>query len=343
MAGVMHSTRFFALLAYGTLAVASTNAAAFDCPPPTPGLQDIQATGYYSDAAKSERDPQKYLESHAQTKPFEDFATQVAKSSDRFLAKDDSAAAACTIAWLDRWAQDKAMLGTMIRINNDQAEYTRKWTNASAAIAWNKVRVQADTAQRARIDAWLKAVSVATLEYWRNKPTAKRNNHYYWTGVGVMATAVATGDADLLREARHIYEAGLGDIRDDGTLKLEMERGVRALHYHNFAAMPLVMIAEMARKTGQNWFAWRDSRLSLLVDRVATGLQDPAWFDKLAGASPQIIPAKRERAWMLVYRTRVPEDSLMASLPGTDSSGYIRDLGGTLPLMLAKGTFDAGH
>jgi poly(beta-D-mannuronate) lyase len=340
---MMHSARLFALLASGTLTVACANAVASDCPPPAPGLQDIKATGYYSDAAKSVRDPRKYQESHAQTKPFEDFATQVAKSSDRFLAKDDPAAATCTIAWLDRWAQDKAMLGTMIRINNDQAEYTRAWTNASAAIAWNKVRSQADTAQRARVDAWLKAVSVATLEYWRNKPTAKRNNHYYWTGVGVMATAVAASDADLLREARHIYEAGLADIRNDGTLKLEMEREVRALHYHNFAAMPLVMIAEMARKTGQNWFALRDSRLSLLVDRVATGLQDPTWFDKAAGASPQIIPAERDRAWMLIYRTRVPEDSLMASLPGTDSNGYIRDLGGTLPLMLAKGTFDAGH
>lgn len=340
---MMRSTWIFALLAAATLAVASADAAAFDCPPPAPGLQDIQATGYYSDAAKSVRDPQKYQESHAQTRPFEDFATQVAKSSDRFLAQNDPAAAACTIAWLDRWAQDKAMLGKMIRVNNDQAEYTRKWINASAAIAWNKVRSQADTAQRARIDAWLEAVSVATLEYWRNKPTAKHNNHYYWTGVGVMATAVATGNADLLREARHIYEAGLGDIRDDGTLKLEMERGVRALHYHNFAAMPLVMIAEMARKTGQNWFALRDSRLSLLVDRVATGLQDPAWFDKAAGASPQVIPAGRDRAWMLAYRARVPEDSHIASVADTFGDAYIRDLGGTLPLMLAKGTFDAGH
>lgn len=330
-------------LAAGLLAMVCADAMAFDCPPPSPGLQDIKAIGYYSDAAGSVRDPQKYAESHALTKPFEDFAAQVAKSSDRFLARNDPAAAACTVAWLDRWAQDRAMLGKMVHVNNDQAEYTRKWTNASAAIAWNKVRGQADAGQRARIDAWLKAVSVATLAYWQDKPRAKHNNHYYWTGVGVMATAVATGDSGLLAEARHIYDSGLAEIRDDGTLPLEMERGIRALHYHNFAAMPLVMMAEMARKTGQNWFALRDSRLTLLVDRVATGLQDPGWFDKASGAAPQIIPAKRDLGWLQIYRMRVPGDPVVAKLPAPDDSGYIRDLGGSLPLMLAKGTFDAGH
>lgn len=330
-------------LAACVLAITCADAMAFDCPPPSPGLQDIKGIGYYSDAAGSVRDPQKYAESHALTKPFEDFATQVAKSSDRFLSKNDPDAAACTIAWLDRWAQDRAMLGKMIRINNDQAEYTRKWTNASAAIAWNKVRSRASADQRARIDAWLKAVSVATLAYWQDKPKEKHNNHYYWTGVGVMATAVATGDAALLAEARRVYDSGLADIRDDGTLPLEMARGIRALHYHNFAAMPLVMMAEMARKTGQNWFAARNARLGLLVDRVVIGLQDPGWFDKSAGAAPQIIPAPKDLAWLQIYRTRVPGDATVARQPESDASGYIRDLGGSIPLMLAKGTFNVGH
>lgn len=319
--------------------LACGSAAAYDCPQPPPGLQDIKAFGYYSDAAGSIRDEAKYRETHELTKPFEDFAAQVAKSSDRYLEKGDREAAACTIAWLDRWAQDRAMLGKMIRVNNDQAEYTRKWTNATNAIAWNKVRSRADAAQREHIDAWLREVSRATLDFWRNKPSAKHNNHYYWTGVGVMATAVATSDRDLLAEARTIYDSGLSDISDNGTLPYEMARGHRALHYHNFSAMPLVMMAEMARTTNQDWFALRDHRLSKLVDRVAAGLRDPAWFEKAAGASPQIIPPRRDLGWVVIYRARVPDGEKFEGFFSSSDNSYIRDLGGTQKLIVEKNIF----
>jgi poly(beta-D-mannuronate) lyase len=322
------------------LAALSLPAFAYDCPTPAPGLVDIKAFGYYSDAAGSIRDEAKFKETHDLSKPFEDFASQVAKQSDRYLDKGEAEAAACTIAWLDRWAQDGAMLGTMVKVNNDQSEYVRKWTNAAAAIAWNKVRGQAGSAERERIDAWLKAVSKATLAYWSSHPKSTRNNHYYWTGVGVMATAVATNDADLLAEARHIYDAGLADIREDGTLQAEMKRGIRALHYHNFSAMPLVMIAEMARKLNQDWFALREARLDKLMARVASGLRDAAWFDKESGASPQIIPPSRDRVWVLLYRAHAPQGERFDGLFSASEASYARDLGGSVSLMLAKGVFD---
>ncbi|WP_018604419.1 alginate lyase family protein [Uliginosibacterium gangwonense] len=317
----------------------SLQAQAFNCPPSSPGLQDIKAFGYYTDAANSVRDDAKFKETHALTKPFEDFASQVSKLSDLYLEKDEPEAAACTITWLERWAKDRAMLGQMVRVNNDQSEYVRTWTNASAAISWNKVREQASAEQRQVIDAWLKEVSWATLGYWSAHPKSKRNNHYYWTGVGVMATAVATTDADLLKEARHIYETGLGEIQDDGELPMEMQRGIRALHYHNFAAMPLVMIAEMARKTGQDWFALREGRLDRLVARVVTGLREPAWFEHAAGVGPQVIPAQADLCWIPLYRARREQDG---SFEGISVSGglFQRDLGGTLSLMMAHGVFD---
>ena len=230
------------------------------------------------------------------------------------------------------------MLGTMIRINNEQSEYVRKWTNASAAIAWNKVRGQASEPERGRIDAWLTAVSKATLSFWDN-PKRKRNNHYYWTGVGAMATAVATGNAELLNDARRIYDAGLAEIRDDGSLPMEMARGVRALHYHNFSAMPLAMMAEMARKTNQDWFSLRERRLDRLMSRVAAGMRDPAWFEKESGAAPQIIPPMRDRAWMLIYRAHA-QGERFDELFGDADKAWFRDLGGDLRLMLAKGVFD---
>jgi poly(beta-D-mannuronate) lyase len=330
--------RFFSL-AFSVICL-SSGASAYDYPEPAPGIQDIKAFGYYSDSAKSVRDEEKFKETHELTKPFEDFAATVSKLSDQYLEKSDEKAALYTIKWLDRWAEDKAMLGKMIHINNDQPEYTRKWTNASAAIAWNKVRVKATSEQKDRVDSWLKAVSRATLDYWYMAPKKTRNNHYYWTGVGVMATAVATNDKDLLKAARKIFEAGLDDIRKDGTLYNEMKRGVRALHYHNFSVMPLVMMAEMARKTGEDWFAADDAKLSKLADRVAAGLREPAWFDKASGASPQIVPKKNDLGWIVIYRARVPKGERFEGLFSSNDSSYIRDLGGTLSLMISKGVFD---
>lgn len=317
----------------------SLQAQAFDCPPPSPGLQDIKAFGYYTDAANSVRDDAKFKATHELTKPFEGFAAQVSKLSDRYLERGEPEAAACTIAWLERWARDRAMLGQMIRVNNDQSEYVRTWTNASAAISWNKVREQASVEQRQVIDAWLEEVSWATLGYWSHHLKSKRNNHYYWTGVGVMAAAVATEDADLLKEARHIYETGLSEIQDDGVLPMEMRRGIRALHYHNFAAMPLVMIAEMARKRGQDWFALREGRLDRLAARVVAGLRDPASFEHAAGAGPQVIPAPADLCWISLYRARREKDEAFEGL-AIPSGIFQRDLGGTLSLMMVHGVFD---
>lgn len=313
---------------------------AYDCPPPTPGLRDIAVNGYYSDEAGSIRDEAKFKASHEASKPFEAFGNLVARQSDRYLEKNEPDAAACTIAWLERWAQDGAMLGKMVRINNDQSEYVRKWTNATAAIAWNKVRKQAAPEQRARIDAWLIEVSRATLDYWQRKPTAKRNNHYYWVAVGVMATAVATGEHSLLDAARSIYQHGIREIQDDGVLPYEMKRGVRALHYHNYAMMPLVMLAEMARKAGEDWFAYQDYRIDKLAARVAAGFRDPAWFDRAAGAAPQIIPPPADLCWVEIYRLRVPTGEDFHGVASVQNGLYQRALGGKLALMAQRGSFD---
>lgn len=322
------------------LAGLSLNAQAQDCPEPAQGPADIKAQRFYTDAKGSVRDEAKVRENNESTRPLKNFATQVSKASDRYLENGDKTAAACAIAWLDRWAQDRAMLGKMITVDNDQPYYVRNWTHASNSIAWNKVRMLASAEQRTRIDAWLKAVSQANLDYWSN-PHKNRNNHFYWTGVGVLASAVANGDTELLAEAKQIFNAGLTDIRDDGSLPNEMRRGSRALHYHVFSAMPLVMMAEMARKSGQDWFSLREARLDLLVQRIATGLRDPRWFEEHSGSSPQVTPAPRDLSWFLLYRAHAPRVEHYEDVFATDSDSYVRDLGGTVALLLKRDVFAA--
>ncbi|MDB5800451.1 MAG: hypothetical protein JWL63_1390 [Rhodocyclales bacterium] len=321
-----------------TLLSSQFSAHAFSCPTPPAGIQDIKAFGYYIDRANSIRDEQKFKATHALTKPFEDFADDVTRMSDVYLADHDLEAAKCTGAWLDRWAQDRAMLGRMIIVDNDQPEYTRKWTHAAVAIAYVKVKPALSADMHASIELWLRELSQRTLGYWNN-PRKTRNNHYYWTGVGVMATAIATGDRDLLDRARSIYESGLSDINNDGSLDKEMRRAGRALHYHNYSLAPLVVIAEMARYTGEDWYALKKNRLNVLAERVADGLADPGWFVKESGTDPQVIPGPNDTGWAEFYIKHAPHPEKFQPLLNKRPL-IMRDLGGNLTLMAEKGVFD---
>jgi poly(beta-D-mannuronate) lyase len=304
-------------------------------------MRDIKAMGYYSDAAKSVIDDAKFKENLTLTKPLNDFNKHVADMSDRYLATGDRAAGACTIVWIDRWARDGAMLGDMVHVNNDQADYLRQWVHAGVAIAYLKVRPLANPEQHARIENWLKAVAVKSLAYWDN-PRKSRNNHYSWTGLGVMATALSTGDSHLLNAARAIYQKGVNDITDEGVLPMEMARGERAFHYHNYALDPLVLMAEMARNKGEDWYAYESHRIDLLANRVAAGYSDQDWFARRAGAPQAREDAKPtgETGWVEFYRLRAmhPErfEALHAAGPYSDPRA-----GGDLTLMAKLGLFDA--
>jgi poly(beta-D-mannuronate) lyase len=321
-------------------ALGASHALAFECPAPPAGARDIQAMGYYSDAAKSVVDKKLFDANQALTEPLDDYERRVAEMSDAYLGRKDAAAGACTVAWLDRWAEDGALTGVMVHVNNDQADYLRQWLLAGLAIDYLKTKPVATEAQRIRIEAWLKDVATRNLAYW-DDARKHRNNHYYWTGVGIMATAVATGDARLLSAAKSIYDKGVDDIADDGGLPMEMQRAGRAFHYHNYALDPLVLMAEMARKEGLDWYGYKNRRIDLLADRVAAGYADPSWFSRHASAPQEPGSAKPtgETGWVEFYRLHTPHperfDELHAAGPFYDPRA-----GGDLTVMAQLGLFD---
>src|SRR5579859_4067968 len=192
---------------------------AADCPAVPPPVRDIKAQGYYTDAKSSVVDEEKRRQNAEMTKPLNDYLKQIAEWSDR-------GEGACAAAWLAGWAQGGALLGEMVHVNNDQSDYMRQWELDGAAMVYLKVKASATTEQRAAIDPWLIEIAKRNLDYWNN-PSKHRNNHYYWTGVGILATGAATGDKALLETGRTIFQKGIGDIEEDGTLPMEMARGAK--------------------------------------------------------------------------------------------------------------------
>lgn len=316
------------------LAVGPVHAA---CPPPPPGEPDIRAMGYYTDKANSVIDPALQQQNREATAPLDRYAAQVARMSDDYLRSGDSAAAQCTLDWLAGWADDRAMLGQMIRVNNDQSFYMRQWMLDAVAMAYVKVRDQADAEQRARIAPWLGQLARANLAYW-DSPRRRRNNHYYWGGLGVLATGLATDDDALWRAGHAAFQSGVDAIQADGSLPLEMARGQRALHYHDYALAPLVMMAELARLRGQDWYADNHHAIDRLARRVIDGSNDTRWFEQHTGVPQTPL---RPSGWVEFYRLRSPDgglfDAAHARAPFHDPR-----LGGDLSLMASQGIVRTG-
>lgn len=306
-----------------------------DCLPAPVGLRDVQANSYYIDSQHSVIDPALKARNDAAVKPLNEFLRVVSDNADRFIANNDKASAQCGLGWLNRWAQDGAMLGVMA---SNQAQYQRKWMLAGLALAYLKMKSAAEPAQREHIEAWLTQLADASLAFV-NSGRQQRNNHYYWVGLSVMATGVATGNAKHINAARDIYDAALADIRDDGSLPLELNRAGKALAYHNFALEPLVIIAELSRGMHEDWYGHQHGRLDRLARLVVGGIRDPAWFVARTGVE-QEIPRGGSLGWSAFYGIARPQlASLMEPLQSQAPFRNAR-LGGNLSLLVEKHFFD---
>lgn len=305
------------------------------CPEAPAGLRDIEANGYYSDTHYSIVDPVLKAKNEAAVKPFSDYLATVSADADRYIASGDTAAAQCALRWLDRWAVDGAMLG---KVSSSQAQYERKWTLAGVALAYIKLRPLAEPAQRAHIEAWLPQLADAALAFFSDGKRA-RNNHYYWVGLAVMATGIATGEQRYIAAASKIYDSALNDIGDDGSLPLEMNRAGRALAYHNYALAPLVMMAELSRSNHDDWYQRRHGRLQKLAQLVLDGIADPAWFVQKTGAA-QEIPKGGILGWVVFYREIVPDLTAPSQALMTQAPFRYAQLGGNLSVLADKHFFE---
>lgn len=305
---------------------------------------DLTLSGYYVDAQHSQADPAALQAQREAAAPGRAFVAALARQANRYradpAAPGDSAERACAIATLQGWARARALLGRMAGAQHgQQAEYERKWLLCALALAYLDLRPAMAPAARATVEPWLDELADAVWAFWENpagRPTAhRRNNHYAWAGLALAASAQATGHAGHWRLAHQVFEASLAAVQADGSLPLELARGRRALHYHAFAAAPLVVMAELAAARGQDWRAPpAGPALQRLVDFVVAGLNDPDPIAKLAGAT-QDRPSAATLAWLAAW---APHDRAPARLAAwQDQAAFVPTLGGDLRLLARLG------
>lgn len=256
----------------------------FTCPATPVPVSDLPVDFFYSDirSTASTIDPVRWAAREEAVKPLTRFLDAVTRSTDRWqIARPvQPEAARCALAILDVWASADAMLGRVTM----QGGFERKWTLGGMALAYLRLRhaPDVDPAAAARIEAWMGRLGRAVKSEY-DWPRSLVNNHLYWAALAAASTAIVTGDHALFDWAIATARFGLSQIESDGTLSLEISRGSKALHYHNFAVMPLVVVAEIAAANGIDLYGKPGGPLHRLVVRVVTDLDDPAYMVRLTG------------------------------------------------------------
>jgi len=293
------------------------------CKAPPPAAIDIDANSYYSDRNHSIVDPVLKARNVANTRPTNDFLDVVARAASVYhgAPRERSAEAQCALAWLSSWAAQGAMLGKM---TTSQSYYQRKWTLSGLALSYAKLKPAAAKAERQQIEAWLTRLADATMAH-SERPTGARNdrarnNHYYWEGLAVTAAGAVTGEARHLAWGRKVFDAAMAQVAADGSLPREMERAVKALHYHLFAATPLVMMASILDV--------QSTRLDQLMQFTLKSAADPSYIERKTGFVQERADAAQ--GWTVIYaRHTRGAGAAGAAVPGTARNWQPR-LGGDL-------------
>jgi len=292
--------------------------AAYVCPAP-PAFQKTLAIGtYYVDGKASVIDPKQKAEYDKASQAYTDLTRAAALAADAYLDKGSRAAALCVYSMLDAAAKADAWDGKM---ENFSGVYVQNWLLSGVGIAYLKVRPSglSTAAQDADIQKWFKLLAGRVREFFdeevpRLGGPQNENNHIYWAGLAVAAEAIADNDRDAGQWALYTYRMGLANIQPDGSLKAEMNRGQRALHYHLYALAPMILLAELGEANDIDLYAEDNGAIHRLVKFCEAGLKDPTILEKRTGVSQLVeLPySGSDIGWAVPYVKRFPNANLSA-------------------------------
>jgi len=245
------------------------------------------------------------------SRPFFAFESQATGFAEAYVRTGAPAHARCLMALLAQWAERRALFAFDYEGNHGQAWYAIQWTVATASLAYSIVRSEPSLSDQERhiVEAWLAAVVTKQIAYPGN-PVSCCNNHLYWRGLEAAIAGVVTGNDRLFRYGIAAYTEAMRSMNPDGSLPHEMGRGSRALHYQNFAVLPLVFIAEIAARQGYDLYGLKvDGRdLHLAVDFLLRALDRPALLRGYTTDEQDLrfIDRREELNWLEPYHRRFP-------------------------------------
>lgn len=278
-----------------------------------------------ADQARDQFNPDADAAYRERTRAITEFERGVGRLVHRFLDNGRRDSLQCAIDWYRAWADGDGLLGDA---TTHTGRAVRKWALASLSSHWLHLKFSAANpladhpAEVRRIEAWLGALADVVVHEWdAAEPDKRFNNHYYWSGWAVMATAVALDRRDLFDWSLAIYRRFSRQIDRVGYLPNELDRKRRALGYHNYAITPMAMVAAFGRANGVELAALDGYAIRRLATRVLVGIADPSGFAARTGSQQDVsefADTASKLVWLEPYcfavdcsaRTRVKLTSL---------------------------------
>jgi poly(beta-D-mannuronate) lyase len=205
-------------------------------------------------------------ESQGSDKASQPFALQMMADAAAAYGADDPEAARTALANLRSWAQADA-LRDIVEVGgnatNTNSVYSLKRTLVPTLVAWSLLRTRPDISpsDSKMIEAWLgRLVTRADVDTGGvesrgdDSSISNKNNHRYLRDSVNMLWGTLAGDQARYRRGVERYFIALGQMRDDGSLPLEVRRGAHALWYQRHALASLVLMAELAAVQGQDLY-----------------------------------------------------------------------------------------
>ena len=268
-------------------------------------------------------------------------ALTMMEAGARYLAEADPAARDAIVDNLHRFAEGNAFsrLIEPVTVNHFyNLDRTLLPTITSFALVQHDPAL--DRQSVAGIRRWLDR-----LVRWRGParltdPTrpSSRNNHRYLRDSVTMAWGSVVGDNALFFTGIERFRIALEQMRADGSLPLETDRGALALFYQRHAISSLVAVAEMAAAQGYDLYAMQSSDgadLHQMIRFLADGIDDPAVLAPYTD-EPQYLGFLARRghdrhymAWFEPYAVRFPDSDLTHRL-----AAQIESVGGSERPML---------
>jgi len=311
----------------------------YDCPRESALPRVLIFDGYYTDQHHSVVNPAARQSYELAASIPDKFGHEVVNAVDAWRGSGNSAAARCAIAMLSAAAGQRAFTEARLSAHRSrQGFYVQTWLCAGLSLAYLKVEGNPEDtpAQHKQIVAWLAEIA-DRVRTFQNELTMRdtgdsRNNHHYWAGLAVAAAGIAADRRDLFHWGMEAGRVGLRQITAEGTLPLEMDRASMALHYHLFAAAPLVMLAELGEANGIDLYREDNGALQRLVMRAASGLADPSFFALKTGLDqkPQDLQSGATIAWAAPFARRFPSPLLSDLLARSSARGFYM-IGGVPP------------
>lgn len=257
---------------------------------------------------------------HDASQPYYKVQNEAAHGANRYLVTGDPEDAQCVLAIIDDWAQARALLDYDAANDPTPTFAEVGWTIASLALAYSIIEQEPslDVRKKAEAVKWLHDTAEKMVRgRHRGDAPANKNNLSYWRGLAATAVGVVSADDKLFGWGLSQYYRAIGDLRDEGSWPLEMDRKELAVHYESFALEPLVMIAELAARQDINLYTYTSHGRTLgdAVKFVAAAAVNTDQARKLSGSEQKIDwDAPDFFSWLEFWNRRFGSEGLTGQL-----------------------------